>query len=258
MLKLTRNLFFHNPDPKYMDYYERALYNDILASQDQASSHGFVTYFMPLNPGGRKTYTNDYSAFTCCHGTGMENHTKYQESIYFYSADQSTLYVNLYIPSTLNWSAKGFTINQATSYPTQEATTITVNGSGQLAIKLRVPFWVKNGYTVKINGTQQSITATPGTYVTISRVWASGDKIDIAMPFGLRLERTPDNSTIGGFMYGPILLVGKSSSTSYITMPANPTLTSTGTPLNFTANGVTLVPMYSAYNFNYHAYFKIQ
>ncbi|UJF35484.1 beta-L-arabinofuranosidase domain-containing protein [Paenibacillus hexagrammi] len=261
MLKLTRNLFFHNPDPQYMDYYERALYNHILASQNQADPHGGTTYFVPLGPGNQKSYSNDYNSFTCCMGTGLENHVKYQESIYFYSTDLSTLYVNLYIPSTLHWEAKGFTIKQTTSYPNEGATSLTVDGSGQLDIKLRVPYWVEEGYTVKVNGVEQNIAAVPGTYVTISRVWSPGDKIDISMPFSLRLEKTPDDPSTGSIMYGPLLMVGKSNSTSWTNLKLNTenlsqSITPTGT-LSFSTNGIPLVPMYQAYNFRYHAYFKI-
>ncbi|MDQ8737713.1 beta-L-arabinofuranosidase domain-containing protein [Paenibacillus sp. LHD-38] len=260
MLKLTRNLFFHNPDPAYMDYYEKALYNHILASQ-QHGDHGHTTYFVPLGPGNQKSYTNDYNSFTCCMGTGLENHVKYQESIYFHSADLSTLYVNLYIPSTLNWQAKGFTITQTTSYPEEGATSITVDGNGPLAIKLRVPSWVENGFNVSINGVEQNIEAASGSYVTLSRTWTAGDKIDINMPFSLRLEKTPDDAKTGSIYYGPLVMVGKSNSTTWLNLLLNEnqlsqSITSTG-PLSFMTNGVPLVPMYEAHNFRYHAYFKI-
>ena len=116
MLKLSRNLFFHDPDPKYMNYYEQGLFNQILGSRRDIDSttSPMVTYFVPVRPGQRRSYGN---VGTCCGGTGMENHTKYQDSIYFRAADDSALYVNLYIPSTLNWPEKKFTITQATNYP---------------------------------------------------------------------------------------------------------------------------------------------
>ena len=127
MLKLSRNLFFHEPDPKYMNYYEQGLFNQILASRRDTDSvtSPEVTYFIPVRPGERRSYGN---VGTCCGGTGMENHTKYQDSIYFRSADDATLYVNLYIPSTLEWREKGFTIEQATRYPFEGASTLTVHG----------------------------------------------------------------------------------------------------------------------------------
>ncbi len=260
MLKLTRNLFFHNPDPAYMDYYEKALYNHILGSQ-QHGDHGHTTYFVPLGPGNQKSYSNDYNSFTCCMGTGLENHVKYQESIYFHSADESTLYVNLYMPSTLNWQSKGFTIKQTTSYPEEGATQIAVDGNGPLDMKLRVPSWAVNGYHVSINGVKQAIDAEPGTYVTISRTWTTGDTVDIDMPFSLRLEKTPDDPKVGSLYYGPLVLVGKSNSTSWINLQLNEqqlaqSIVKNG-PHSFTANGIPLVPMFEAHNFRYHAYFKI-
>jgi DUF1680 family protein len=261
MLKLTRQLFFHDPRPEYMDYYERTLYNQILGSQDPNSSHGFTTYFVPLNPGARRSYSNDYSSFTCCHGTGMENHTKYQEQIYSHSSDNSTLYVNLFISSTLNWSEKGFTITQSTSYPAAGTTTITVNGSGNLVIMLRVPFWVKNGYIVSVNGTDQHVSATPGTYISINRNWTRGDQITIDMPLNYRLELTPDDRNTGGILYGPIVLAGNSSSTSWISLSLNTSdlsqsISQTGT-LRFSTNGISLLPFYEATNISYHTYFRI-
>ncbi len=260
MLKLTRNLFLHNPDAKYMDYYERALYNNILGSQDPNSGTGGSCYFTPLGPGGQRGYDTD--GFTCCHGTGMENHVKYGDSVYFKSEDKSTLYVNLYMPSTLDFQEKGFKITQTGDYLTEQGTAITVDGEGQLDIKLRVPYWIQKGYTVRINGVVQKITATPGSYITLSRVWTKGDKIDISMPFSFRLERTPDDPTKVSIMYGPLVMVGKSDSTDWIKLTLDSTdisksITPTKDPLTFTTNGITLVPEYKASDCAYHAYFIV-
>ncbi|HEX6047832.1 MAG TPA: beta-L-arabinofuranosidase domain-containing protein [Gemmatimonadaceae bacterium] len=210
MLKLSRNLFFHEPDPKYMNYYEQGLFNQILGSRRDLDSTTSpeVTYFVPVRPGERRTYGN---VGTCCGGTGMENHTKYQDSIYFRSADDATLYVNLYIPSVLEWREKGFTIEQVTRYPFEGASTLTVRGNGRLAIMLRVPSWVRRGYTVSVNGAAQRIDATPGRYVTIDRQWRAGDRIEIAMPLSFRAERTIDDPTVQSIFYGPTLLAVQAS-----------------------------------------------
>ncbi|MFC7640795.1 beta-L-arabinofuranosidase domain-containing protein [Streptosporangium lutulentum] len=131
MLKLSRGLFFHTADPKYMQYYERALYGQILASRRNVDSatDPLLTYFIPMRPGASRSYGN---LGTCCGGTGLESHVKFQDSIYFRSADDSTLYVNLYMASVLSWPEKGFTIRQSTDYPTDPTgtTTLTVQGSG--------------------------------------------------------------------------------------------------------------------------------
>lgn len=262
MLKLTRYLFFHNPQPEYMDYYERALYNHILASQDPRSSHGFTTYFVPLSPGGRKSYSDDYHSFTCCHGTGMENHTKYQESIYFRTRDSTTLFVNLFIPSLLDWSVRGLTVTQTTGFPDEEGTLLTINGSGHLIVMVRVPIWARNGYAVDINGTVQSVSAEPGTYVALERDWLDGDQISISMPFGFSVEKTPDNADIASILYGPVVLAGDSSRGSYIslslsTQDLSQSIVSAGASLRFSVDGLDLMPFYDAQNTPYHAYFQI-
>lgn len=205
MLKLSRNLFFHDPDPKYMNYYEQGLFNQILGSRRDNNSitSPEVTYFEPVRPGERRNYGN---TGTCCGGTGMENHTKYQDSIYFRSADDTTLFVNLYIPSVLEWREKGFTIEQATQFPYEGASTLTVRGNGKLAVSMRVPSWVRRGYAVKVNGSAQKIAATPGRYITIDRQWKSGDKIEISMPMTFRAERAIDNPAVQSLYYGPTLL----------------------------------------------------
>ena len=261
MLKLSRNLFFHDPDPKYMNYYEQGLFNQILGSRRDVDSvtNPLVTYFVPVRPGQRRSYGN---LGTCCGGTGMENHTKYQDSIYFRAADGSALYVNLYIASTLNWEEKKFTVTQSTNYPFEGSSTLTVNGSGPLDIKLRVPAWVRKGYTVRVNGATQKLDAKPGTYVTLSRPWKSGDKIEIAMPFSFRTEPTIDNQSVQSIFYGPTLLtiqadaVGQDLETGLIKMSfykhmkldgdISSALTPGTAPLNFTTGSYTLAPFFVA------------
>ena len=261
MLKLSRNLFFHDPDPKYLNYYEQGLFNQILGSRRDVDSDTspMVTYFVPVRPGQRRSYGN---VGTCCGGTGMENHTKYQDSIYFRAADDSALYVNLYIASTLTWPDKRFTITQATKFPFEGSSTLTVNGSGPLEIKLRVPAWVWKGYTVKINGAAQKLDAKPGTYVTLSRQWKAGDTIEIAMPFSFRTERTIDNPAVQSIFYGPTLLavqnevVGKDLETGLINFSfyrhvkldgdLAPAMTAGAAPLHFTTGGYTLAPFFVA------------
>ena len=262
MLKLSRNLFFHEPDAKYMNYYEQGLFNQILASRRDSDSitSPEVTYFIPVRPGERRSYGN---VGTCCGGTGMENHTKYQDSVYFRSADDATLYVNLYIPSTLEWPEKGFTIAQETRYPFEGATTIKVTGNGRLAVMLRVPSWVRRGYTVSVNGAAQRITATPGQYVRLDRQWRTGDRIQIAMPLSFRAERTIDDPSVQSIFYGPTLLAaqapaaGTSLETGLINVSLYRHFKLTGDfgsgmtpvadkPLHFSANGQTWAPLFVA------------
>nr|BFE61206.1 hypothetical protein GCM10020063_057320 [Dactylosporangium thailandense] len=205
VMKLARNLFLHEHDPAYMDYYERALVNMIPGSRadTDSTSDPRVTYFQPLAAGTVRSYGN---TGTCCGGTGLENHTKYQETVYLKSDDGGTLWVNLYLPSTLTWAEKGFTITQATSYPREDRTKLTVNGSGPLDVKLRVPGWVQRGFTVTLNGTAQNLNAQPGSYVTLSRTWSPGDVVEIRMPFSVRVERAIDRPDTQALFWGPVLL----------------------------------------------------
>jgi len=261
MLKLSRNLFFHDPDPKYMNYYEQGLFNQILGSRRDADSttNPLVTYFVPVRPGQRRTYGN---VGTCCGGTGMENHTKYQDSIYFRAADDSALYVNLYIASTLEWPEKRFTIAQTTNYPFEGRSSLVVNGTGPLDIKLRVPAWIRKGYTVRVNGAAQRLDARPGTYVTLSRQWRPGDRIEVEMPFSFRTERALDNPAVQSVFYGPTLLAvqhgvagqdlesGLLGFSFYRHLKLDgdlaPAMTPGAAPLHFTTNGHTLAPFFVA------------
>jgi len=267
LMKLARNLFFHEQDPAYMDYYERGLVNQIAGSRadNDSTSNPQVTYFQPLTPGVRRGYGN---TGTCCGGTGLENHTKYQESIYFRSADASTLWVNLYIASTLDWEEEGFTITQETDYPREQRTRLTVGGRGRLRIKLRVPGWVEKGFEVRVNGVKQHVKARPGTYLTLDRSWRRGDRIDVSMPFSVRIERARDRPDTQSVFYGPVLLpiVGDPGGGSYRELTLYRDLKRDGdysraaiTPVDgrdFTTHGLTLRPHYVGDTLPHSPYFR--
>lgn len=266
LLKLARNLFFHEPDPAYMDYYERGLVNHILGSKQDISSATSpqVTYFLPPFAGANRGYGN---TGTCCGGTGMENHTKYQEAVYFRSADGSALWVNLYAASTLSFADRGFTIVQETDFPREQASAFTVNGTGPLALKLRVPAWATRGYTVKLNGVAQETDARPGSYLTLSRDWNPGDTVEISMPFHLRVERALDDPSVQSLFYGPVLLpvlgpptgeflrlsfyrgLKRDGDLSRVITPAGPVN-------HFTSGERTLRPLYIGDTQSHHCYFK--
>jgi hypothetical protein len=206
MLKLTSHLFNWSADAKYADYYETALYNHILGSQDPET--GMVCYFMPLKAGSFKVYSTTDDSFWCCVGTGFENHAKYGEAIYFH--DSKNLFVNLFIPSELTWRDKGIKIRQETSFPEKESTKLTFISSNtdKYALMLRNPSWATSGVRVKINGRNQRINSKPGNYIKIERNWTKGDVVEFSMPMALRLVPTNDNPKIAAVAYGPILLAG--------------------------------------------------
>ncbi|MFD5014989.1 beta-L-arabinofuranosidase domain-containing protein [Streptomyces chartreusis] len=269
MLKLSRTLFFHEQRPQYMDYYERALYNQVLGSkQDKADAEKpLVTYFIGLTPGHVRDYTPKQGT-TCCEGTGMESATKYQDSVYFKAADGSALYVNLYSPSQLSWDEKGVTVTQTTSFPREQGTTLTFGGAGSaFALRLRVPSWATAGFRVTVNGTAVSGTPVPGSYFTVSRTWRSGDTVKISMPFRLRVEKALDDRSLQSLFYGPINLVGRNSATSYLQLGLYrnaglsgdllPSLTPVaGKPLYFTVGGTEFAPFFEGTEDPTHAYFR--
>ncbi|MEU4766317.1 beta-L-arabinofuranosidase domain-containing protein [Actinosynnema sp. NPDC023794] len=205
LLKLARKLFLHEHDPAYMDYCERGLLNMITGSRaDTDATHDpQVTYFQPVGPGAVRGYGN---TGTCCGGTGLENHTKYQDTVFLRSADDSALWVNLYAPATLTWSEKGFTVTQETSFPRQDHSKLTVDGNGSLDLKLRVPAWAQRGFHVTVNGLRQELDARPGAYVTLSRDWNRGDVVEIRIPFSVRVERVIDRPDTQAVFWGPLLL----------------------------------------------------
>ena len=204
MLKLTEHVFGWEPRVEYADFYERALYNHILASQEPAE--GMFTYFMSLQPGFFKTYSTPNDSFWCCVGTGMENHTKYGEAIYFHGKDD--LYVNLYIPSRVSWSEKGLVLEQQTGYPNTGVTTLRVisQPKASMTLKVRCPGWSAGNVAFKLNGGRLQVDGTPGTYAAITREWSKGDLLEVTIPIGLRTESLPDDHSKVAFLFGPVVL----------------------------------------------------
>jgi DUF1680 family protein len=204
MLKLTSALFADDPQARYTDYAERALWNHILASQ--SSQTGMVCYFVPLQAGGKKPF-QDPEAFTCCTGSGMENHARYGE--YIYARSDDTLWVNQFISSELNWEERGVRVKQESQLPVEGKVKLefTCDASAKFALKVRRPHWAKE-FTVLLNGKEQPPSSEAGSYVTIDRTWQSGDVLELAMPETLRLESMPDNPKRVAVFYGPVLLAG--------------------------------------------------
>jgi uncharacterized protein len=207
MLKLTRHLFAWHPSARLMDYYERALYNHILASQDHAT--GMTTYFVPLRMGGHKEYSDSFNTFTCCVGSGMENHVKYGETIYSRGTDGS-LYVNLFISSRLDWREKGVTIEQCSELPGGDKVVLTLSAARATAFALRVrrPRWA-GGVRVSVNGVVQEAAMGADGYLVIRREWHDGDRLELQLPENFYTEAIPDNPNRIALFYGPVLLAGE-------------------------------------------------
>jgi len=205
MLKLTRALFAREPDARYLDFYERGLYNHILASQDPA--RGMVTYLMPLGPGYSKTYSTPEDSFWCCVGTGMESHARYGDTIFSHSDD--ALFVNLFIPATVRWRERGLTLTQSTAFPEADTTTFTVDSAAPVGLSLRVrhPAWAEGPLQASINGGPATpLASAPGSYATLARTWQPGDRVTLTLPLSLRAEPLPGDDGIVALFYGPIAL----------------------------------------------------
>ncbi|KQS50915.1 MULTISPECIES: glycoside hydrolase family 127 protein [unclassified Sphingomonas] len=205
MLKLTRALFLHDPQAGYADYYERTLYNGILASQDPDS--GMATYFQGARPGYMKLYHTPEHSFWCCTGTGMENHVKYRDSIYFHDAD--VLYVNLFLPSSVRWRDKDAVVTQTTNFPETPTTTLRWSSKRPTSatLKLRHPHWSDTA-VVLVNGVETARSTMPGSYVDVARTWRDGDRIELQLTMEVAVQRAPAAPDIVAFTYGPLVLAG--------------------------------------------------
>jgi uncharacterized protein len=205
MLKLTEHMFEWEATAEAADFYERALFNHILSTQHPGS--GNVTYNLSLDMGGFKLF-QDPLEFTCCIGTGMENHSKYGGNIYYHN--DSELYLFQYIASELNWREKGMRLIQNTTYPEEQGSTIklTCENPVRLTLQIRYPYWAQEGIEIRVNGSRKRIKQQPGSFVAIERTWKTGDVVDIRIPFTLRLEAMPDDSNRVAVMYGPLVMAG--------------------------------------------------
>jgi DUF1680 family protein len=289
MLKLTRHLFEWAPAAGLMDFYERGLVNHILASQDPAT--GGVLYYCPFKPGAFKTYSKPDASFWCCVGTGLENHAKYADTVYFH--DDASLLVNLFLSSELSWKARGVRVRQQTRFPEEDTTRLTVATPSpvRFALKVRHPAWARDGITVDVNGTRAAASSEPSSYVAVEREWRDGDVVTVRMPMSLRFEALPGDLRTVALLYGPVVLAadlgreGLSDAVRYgpsappvrrvppIDVPAlvvtDPTRALAavkpvaGTPLTFRTEGlahphdVTLVPFFRASDQRYTVYFRL-
>jgi hypothetical protein len=206
MLKLTKHLFEWDGLAEKADFYERAMYNHILGSQHKED--GSVCYFVSLDMGGHKDFRSKFEQFSCCIGSGMENHALYGNAIYFH--DERSLFVCQYVPSTLDWSDMGVRLTQKTSYP--EAGRVLIHLSCEktvrFALQVRYPHWAKEGMGIRVNGQPQEVADRPSSFVSIEREWRDGDVVELDIPMAVRIESMPDNANRIALLYGPLVLAG--------------------------------------------------
>jgi DUF1680 family protein len=246
---------------------------------------GYTQYYVSHTPGAWKTFNNEDKSFWCCTGSGVEEYSKLNDSIYW--RDDEGVFVNLFIASELDWAEKGFRLRQETRFPEQPTTALTITAAkpASLAMRLRIPAWTKSP-SLKINGRAIDVTPTPGSYLTLNRVWKAGDKIEMTLPMHLTVEAMPDDPKTQAFLYGPLVLAGDLGSeglTEQLTvgpnaprmrgMPleipsfqaagADPAswIKPAGTPLTFRTTGqqrdVTLAPLDSIFGKRYSIYWQV-
>lgn len=212
MLKLTKHLYGQSGEMKYMDYYEKALFNHILGQQDPKT--GMVSYFLPMLPGAHKVYSTPEHSFWCCVGTGFENQAKFGESIYYHK--DNALFVNLFIASELNWPETNLKIKQETDFPKNGSVKLSVEaGQNKATINIRYPYWAKS-VNVKINGKAQKVTAKSNSYIALQRAWKTGDVIELNFGMGLEAVQANDDADLVAFTYGPIVLAGTFGDEAFI------------------------------------------
>ena len=226
LVKLSKDLNCYNPDnAQYLDYIERTLYNQIIGSLNPDQYQTCYQYAVGLN--ATKPFGNETPQSTCCGGTGSENHTKYQQSAYF--ANDHTLWVGLYMPTTLHWKEKGVTIKQDCLWPAQHSAIKITEGEGDFTLKLRVPYWATQGFSIKVNGKEVAKSYQPSTYVELEQKhWKVGDVVEIDMAFSKHIEYGADKlssdvasldgtplktSWVGTLMYGPLVMAGTGAQT---------------------------------------------
>ena len=207
LLKLTRHLFTWTGDARYADYYERALFNCRLGTQHPAD--GRLMYYLPLAPGYWKRYGSALASFWCCTGTGVEEFSRTDDSIYFRDAD--SLYVNLFVASEARWPGRGVRLRQDTRFPHEAATRLTISTDRPtpFTLRIRVPYWATSGGTVTINGQALPVFASPSSYLVLHRTWSSGDVVEMTMPMRLHAAAMPDDERVQAMMYGPLVLAGR-------------------------------------------------
>lgn len=241
MLKLTRHLFALQPQASYMDFYERALYNHILASQNHNT--GMMCYFVPLRMGTKKEFSDEFNTFTCCVGSGIENHVKYGESIYSKGADGS-LYVNLFLSSQLNYKDKGILLTQKSNLPGDKKITFTFETPNQqsLDLKIRKPRWSET-VSVKVNGDEIRPIIQPDGYIKVSRTWKNNDVLEVTMNPTLYAVPMPDNASRQAFFYGPVMLAAKLGVEEPDPMDGIPVLVTDETDINAFLKAVSVNSM---------------
>lgn len=257
MLKLTNALYAYDPDVTYADYYERVMFNHILATTDHENL-GASTYFMPTRPGGQKQYDHDEN--TCCHGTGLENHFKYGDAIYF--SDEEAFYVNQFVPSSVSDQDQGIVVEQSVQEPFCGRIDLLIHRLTKKQLNIRLPYWHAGAITASINQTPIRPEVQNG-YLTFNRAWTADDQITVQFTPTLRIEPTPDKPDLVSVAFGPYILAALSDQESFLELPlTHDNLTDVlirlkGTNHFMYDQRIEFVPLAEINHQHYHLYIRI-
>jgi DUF1680 family protein len=207
MMKLARHLYAWSGDSRFIDYYERNLLNHRLGTIEPETGH--TVYFLSLAPAAWKTTCTEDDSFWCCTGTGVEEYSKLNNTIYFH--DDDSLYVNLYFASTVDWKDRGIRLRQRTSLPDSDLTELTIEKTPDApwSLQLRIPAWTTIANSIVLNGRRLDVSGTPGSYLTITRIWKTGDHVQLTLPMLLTAEPLADDRSQQALLYGPLVLAGQ-------------------------------------------------
>lgn len=270
LLKLTGMLYRYAPDHSiYMDYYERALVNHIAASQNPktiSGAHHRVTYMLPVGPGARREYSNDYEDFTCCHGTGMENHVRYAEHIY-HTGEADSLYVNLFLSSRYDWEEKKLSVSQECDFPSMQSRLTFHRQDGPIRLRLcvRIPYWCRDTFRLTCNGAALDCGVRTNGYYILERDFSDQDTVCIFLPYSMHLCYTTDTFEglpAASVMYGPLVMCALCGQKEWITLHLPPApedafeITWDKYPVLW-YDDLKLIPSYAAHDTATHTYFKI-
>jgi len=224
MLKLNKLLFMSQPSSELGDFYELALFNHIQAAQHPET--GMFLYFSPLKTGSYKTdhkgFSSKFNSFWCCVGTGLESQSKYNDAIYF-KTSKGDLIVNLFVPSTLNWTDNGLSVEQTTTFPEMGETELklTLRKAKKMTLLFRIPSWTNQSSKIFVNGEIVKAAIAEGKFLSINRLWKNNDVIRYVIPMRISVKSIPGDSHQKALMYGPIVLSAELKENEYGVLACN-------------------------------------
>jgi hypothetical protein len=204
--KLTRYLLRVTRDARYGDSMERMMYNTVLGAKP-LQENGENFYYADYNFDAKRVYKQ--ARWACCSGTLPQVAADYRINTYL--RGPRSVFVVLYIPSTLRWTENGasLSLTQQGEYPFEDRVTFALATSKPttLTLHFRIPAWAE-GASIFVNGTRQNGLARAEEFAAIQREWKNGDRVELELPMKMRLEPIDarHKETVA-LLRGPIVLM---------------------------------------------------